>query len=40
VIQPCFQDIHVITRHMQGRLARRERVGQHWLGLPIDDARL
>ncbi len=40
LIQRHFQDIHVITQHLQGRLAHYETVGQHWLGLPIDDARL
>lgn len=40
LIQRYFQDIHVITQHVQGRLAHYELVGQHWLGLPIDEARL
>jgi len=40
LIQRHFQDIHVITQHVQGRLGNYELVGQHWLGLPIDDARL
>lgn len=40
VIQRHFQDIHVITQHLQGRLSHYETVGQHWLGLPIDDTRL
>jgi indole-3-acetate monooxygenase len=40
LIQRHFQDIHVITQHVQGRLAHYELVGQHWLGLPIDDSRL
>ena len=35
-----MQDIHLITQHVPGRLAHYELVGQHWLGLPIDDARL
>ena len=39
-IQRHFQDIHVITQHLQGRLAHYELVGRHWLGLPIDEARL
>jgi len=34
-----MQDIHLITQHVQGRLAHYQLVGQHWLGLPIDDAR-
>jgi alkylation response protein AidB-like acyl-CoA dehydrogenase len=40
IIQRHFQDIHVITQHVQGRLAHYELVGQYWLGLPIDEARL
>jgi alkylation response protein AidB-like acyl-CoA dehydrogenase len=39
-IQRHFQDIHVITQHLQGRLAHYELVGRHWLGLPVDEARL
>ena len=35
-----FQDIHVITQHLQGRLSHYELVGRHWLGLKIDEARL
>jgi len=40
LIQRLFQDMHVITQHGQGRLAHYEVVGQHRLGLNIDDARL
>lgn len=40
LIQRHFQDIHVITQHLQGRLAHYELVGRHWLGLPVDEARL
>jgi alkylation response protein AidB-like acyl-CoA dehydrogenase len=40
LIQRHFQDIHVITQHLQGRLSHYETVGQHWLGLPTDDTRL
>ena len=39
-IQRHFQDIHVITQHLQGRLAHYELVGRHLLGLPVDEARL
>jgi alkylation response protein AidB-like acyl-CoA dehydrogenase len=39
-IQRYFQDIHVITQHVQGRLQHYELVGQHWLGLQIDESRL
>lgn len=40
LIQRHFQDIHVITQHLHGRLAHYELAGQHWLGLKIDDSRL
>lgn len=40
LIQRHFQDIHVITQHLQGRLSHYELVGQHSLGLKIDDTRL
>lgn len=40
LIQRHFQDIHVITQHVQGRLSHYELVGKHWLGLPIDETRL
>ncbi len=40
LLQRHFQDIHVISQHLQGRLAHYELVGRHWLGLPVDEARL
>ena len=40
LIQRHFQDIHVITQHLQGRMAQYELVGRHWLGLPVDQERL
>jgi alkylation response protein AidB-like acyl-CoA dehydrogenase len=40
VLQRHFQDIHVISQHLQARLAHYELVGRHWLGLPVDEARL
>jgi alkylation response protein AidB-like acyl-CoA dehydrogenase len=40
LLQRHFQDIHVITQHLQGRLAHYELIGRYWLGLPIDEARL
>src|SRR5437016_5563768 len=40
LIQRHFQDIHVITQHLQGRLAHYELIGRYWLGLSIDQARL
>ena len=39
-IQRHFQDVHVMSQHLQARLAHYELVGRHWLGLPIDEARL
>jgi alkylation response protein AidB-like acyl-CoA dehydrogenase len=39
-IQRYFQDIHVISQHLQARLSHYELVGRFWLGLPIDEARL
>lgn len=40
LMQRHFQDIHVITQHLHGRLAHYELSGQHWLGLPVDETRL
>jgi indole-3-acetate monooxygenase len=40
LIQRHFQDIHVITQHLQARMAHYELVGRHWLGLPIDQDRV
>ncbi len=40
LIQRHFQDIHVITQHMQGRTAYYELVGKHHMGLPFDEGRL
>lgn len=40
LLQRHFQDVHVISQHLQGRLAHYELVGRHWLGLPVDEARL
>ena len=39
-LQRQFQDVHVISQHMQSRLANYELVGRHWLGLKIDEQRL
>jgi alkylation response protein AidB-like acyl-CoA dehydrogenase len=39
-IQRYFQDIHVITQHVQGRLAHYELFGQYTLGVPFDETRL
>jgi indole-3-acetate monooxygenase len=38
-LQRAFQDIHVISQHLQARRTHYEVVGRHWLGLAIDDAR-
>jgi alkylation response protein AidB-like acyl-CoA dehydrogenase len=40
VIQRYFQDIHVITQHLQARRVFYEMIGKHKLGLPIDESRL
>jgi alkylation response protein AidB-like acyl-CoA dehydrogenase len=40
LIQRCFQDIHVMSQHVQSRRTHYELVGRHWLGLPIDETRL
>ncbi|HEV8344168.1 MAG TPA: acyl-CoA dehydrogenase family protein [Candidatus Binatia bacterium] len=40
LMQRHFQDIHVISQHLQGRLSHYELVGQHWLGLKIDQTKL
>jgi len=40
LIQRHFQDIHVITQHLQARMAHYELVGRHWLGLPVDQERV
>jgi indole-3-acetate monooxygenase len=39
-LQRAFQDIHVISQHLQARRAHYELVGRHWLGLEIDETRL
>jgi alkylation response protein AidB-like acyl-CoA dehydrogenase len=40
LIQRHFQDVHVMSQHLQARLAHYELVGRHWLGLKIDEGRL
>jgi alkylation response protein AidB-like acyl-CoA dehydrogenase len=40
LLQRHFQDIHVITQHLQGRLSHYELVGRHWLGIRVDETRL
>jgi alkylation response protein AidB-like acyl-CoA dehydrogenase len=40
LLQRHFQDIHVISQHLQARFAHYEMVGRYWLGLPVDEARL
>jgi alkylation response protein AidB-like acyl-CoA dehydrogenase len=39
-LQRLFQDIHVISQHLQGRFFHYELVGKHWLGLKIEETRL
>ena len=38
-LQRYFQDVHVMTQHMQARLAHYELVGRYWLGLKVDENR-
>jgi alkylation response protein AidB-like acyl-CoA dehydrogenase len=38
-LQRAFQDIHVISQHLQARRTHYEMVGRYWLGLGADDAR-
>ena len=40
LLQRHFQDIHVITQHIQSRLAHYELVGRFYLGLEPDLQRL
>ena len=40
LIQRHFQDIHVVSQHLQGRLSHYELVGKHSLGLKIDQTKL
>jgi alkylation response protein AidB-like acyl-CoA dehydrogenase len=40
LLQRHFQDIHVISQHLQGRLSHYELVGRHVLGLKVDETRL
>jgi indole-3-acetate monooxygenase len=39
-LQRAFQDMHVMSQHVQARRTHYELVGRHWLGLPIDETRL
>ena len=39
-IQRAFQDIHVISQHIQARRTHYEMIGRYRLGLSIDDGRL
>ncbi len=38
-IQRAFQDIHVMSQHLQARRAHYELMGRYWMGLPADDGR-
>jgi alkylation response protein AidB-like acyl-CoA dehydrogenase len=40
LLQRAFQDVHVISQHIQARRAHYELVGRHWLGLEIDQTRI
>ena len=39
-IQRHFQDVHVMSQHLQARLTHYVLVGRHWLGLKVDETRL
>ena len=36
-LQRFFQDVHVLSQHLQGRVAHYALIGRHWLGLDVDD---
>jgi alkylation response protein AidB-like acyl-CoA dehydrogenase len=36
-LQRYFQDVHVLSQHLQGRLAHYALIGRHWMGLAVDD---
>jgi hypothetical protein len=38
-LQRAFQDIHVISQHLQARRAHYELLGRYWLGLGHEEAR-
>jgi alkylation response protein AidB-like acyl-CoA dehydrogenase len=38
-IQRAFQDIHVISQHIQSRRAHYELVGRYWLGVSVPEER-
>jgi alkylation response protein AidB-like acyl-CoA dehydrogenase len=38
-IQRAFQDIHVISQHIQSRRMHYELVGRYWLGVPVGEER-
>jgi alkylation response protein AidB-like acyl-CoA dehydrogenase len=40
LLQRHFQDVHVISQHLQARRSHYELVGRHWLGLAVDETRL
>jgi alkylation response protein AidB-like acyl-CoA dehydrogenase len=40
ILQRHFQDIHVISQHLQARFAHYELIGRYVMGLPIEEARL
>ncbi len=40
LIQRHFQDIHVITQHVQGRISHYDLVGRHVMGLPVEEQHL
>ena len=39
LLQRHFQDVHVLSQHLQGRLTHYELIGRYVMGLPVDQAR-
>jgi alkylation response protein AidB-like acyl-CoA dehydrogenase len=39
LLQRAFQDVHVMSQHMQARRTHYEMVGRYWLGLGNEEAR-
>jgi alkylation response protein AidB-like acyl-CoA dehydrogenase len=39
LLQRAFQDMHVISQHLQSRRSHYEIVGRYWLGLQTDESR-
>jgi alkylation response protein AidB-like acyl-CoA dehydrogenase len=39
LLQRHFQDVHVISQHLQGRLTHYELIGKYVMGLPVEQTR-